>query len=154
MSTTKKDQLYFVLHTCVTFFALAIVCSFIYCLAVKANYFPIILIGQWLVLDAFLFVGLLFGATDIIVKIKSIALKTFITSFILYIAAMIILSNMVWNPFESFIKFFATTFLFACAAFIVANIYIIWQKHESKKYTKLIEEFKLAQNHVNEDCGL
>ena len=151
MNTTKKDQLLFVIHSCTAFFAAAVVCSYIYYSVAAANTFPVILIGQWLILDAFLFVGLLLGATDIIVQIKSTFLKGFLTSVILYIAAMIILSRMVWNPFESFIKFFGTTFLYACAAFVVLNIYILWQKHESKRYAKLIEQFKLAQDPAKAD---
>ena len=71
--------------------------------------FPVMLIGQWLVMDAFLFVGLTFGATDLIIKTKSMA-----TRATLYIATMILLSKMVWNPFESGIKFFGTTFLYNC----------------------------------------
>lgn len=151
MSTTKKDQLLFVINSCTAFFAAAVACSYIYYSVVSASTFPVILIGQWLVLDAFLFAGLLFGATDIIVKIRSTFLKGFLTSVILYIAAMIIMSKMVWNPFESFIKFFGITFLYACAAFVVINIYVLWQNHESKKYAKLIEQFKSAQNNTNAD---
>ena len=149
MSTTKKDQLLFVINSCTAFFAVAVVCSYIYYSIAAVSTFPVVLIGQWLVLDAFLFLGLLFGATDIIVKSKSTFLRGFLTSVVLYIAAMIILSKMVWNPFESFIKFFGTTFLFACAAFVVINIYILWQKHESKRYAKLIEQFKLAQDNTS-----
>lgn len=138
----KKEQFLFVVKCSVAFFAAAMLGSFIVCLAKGMESLPIIAIKQWFIMDSFVFVGMLFGATDIIIKIRSIAIRALIVAVVLYAGMLLIMSQLVWNPFESGIKFAATTFLFACAAVAVTMVFVIWQKCQTKKYSQMLEKFK------------
>ena len=140
----KKEQLLFVIKICTLFFATAILGSYLFYKMNGIAEMPLILVEQWLVLDAFLFVGLLLGSTDVVIKTKSTVARSIIVSIILYVAGMVILSNLKWNPFENSVKFWGTTFLFVCISFVVSSIYVMWQKAQSDKYKNLLEEFKVA----------
>ena len=141
--TNKKEEFMFVSRICIILFSIAIIGSMMYYQLNGKAEMPLLLIKQWIALDFFVFIGLLLGGTDIIVRIRSGIVRTLIVSGVGYLVGMFLLSKLMWNPFEDMIKFSGTTFLYVVVVFIFYQSYQIWKKSRSKAYMKMIEDFKV-----------
>lgn len=138
----KKEQFMFVTGICAALFCMAILGSFVYYLLLGKTQMPMLLIKQWIALDFFVFIGLLLGGTDLVINTRKSIVRMLIVSGVLYLVGMFLLSKLVWNPFESIIKFFGTTFLYVLVVFIFYQVYQIWKKTKSKKYMQMVEALK------------
>lgn len=145
MKKDKKEQLLFVTRVCEILFCVAIMGSMVYCLLNGKTAMPLLLIKQWIALDAFVFIGLLLGATDVVVRTRNSKVRTLIVAVVLYLVGMLLLSKLIWNPFGNIVKFFGTTFLYVLVVFVFYQIYQIWKKSSSKAYMKMLEN--LISNH-------
>lgn len=138
----KKDQLLFVAKFCIICFALAIVAAYIYCVGTSKEMFRVEFIGQLLLMDAFMFVGGLFGLTDIVIRFRSAKTQVLFIAIILYALSLYLLTFVPFNPLTSIIKLVAYTFLFGCISLFVAESFTIWQKKRSDYYMKIIEQIQ------------
>ena len=142
MKTNKKEQLLFVTRIYEILFCVAIIGSMVYYLLNGQTAMPLLLIKQWIALDAFVFIGLLLGATDVVVRTRKSLVRTLIVAVVLYLVGILLLSKLIWNPFGNTIKFFGTTFLYILVVFVFYQIYQMWKKSSSKAYMKLVENLK------------
>ena len=83
MKTNKKEQLLFVTRICEILFCVAIIGSMVYYLLNGQTAMPLLLIKQWIALDAFVFIGLLLGATDVVVRTRKSLVRTLIVAVVL-----------------------------------------------------------------------
>ncbi|WOC31655.1 MULTISPECIES: preprotein translocase subunit YajC [Caproicibacterium] len=138
----KKDQFFFILKICITFFAIAMIGAYIYCIVMSKQMFRTEFIGQLLLIDAFLFFGGILGVTDIVIPIHSSKIRIAIVGASLYGLSLYLLSFVSFNPLRDVAKFFAFTFLFVLIVAFVVIIFSTWQKKQSQKYMNCINQFQ------------
>lgn len=139
---SKKEEFFTMLHLATVFFAVFMVAAYLFSVITNKEFIRAEFIGQALLITVFLFLGGLFGLTDIVLHIRSNKIRIAISGIVFYVISLLLLHFVRFNPLGNIAMFFAYTFLFTLAVLGVAVLFAAIQQKQSEKYMKCIKEFQ------------